>query len=64
MLNNTNARFLAKGWLLNYVLSDPKQISDCIVNNDANFILIFPVKIKHKICKNMNSVQQQREHHH
>ena len=24
----------------------------------------FSVKIKHKICKNMNSVQQQREHHH
>ena len=24
----------------------------------------FSVQIKHKNCKNMNSVQQQREHHH
>ena len=24
----------------------------------------FSVRIKHKNCKNMNSVQQQREHHH
>ena len=24
----------------------------------------FSVRIKHKISKNMNSVQQQREHHH
>ena len=24
----------------------------------------FSVQIKHKICKNLNSVQQQHEHHH
>ena len=28
------------------------------------FTACFCVQIKHKNCKNINSVQQQREHHH